>query len=414
MYPLPRRLPAVPALLCVVALLFTAAGCGTDSEPTGSRTTGSADTADSGGKGAPPKAPTGSLTWEFEHIADFSGELTDVAVLAEDDIWAVGTENNGESNAHLLHYDGTQWKREPLPEALGTTDYPPVLEQVGEEALWLRPQRYEEGTGVNPWARWDGTRWSAVPNPPPGTVGDFEAAGPDDIWALDGEQTAQHWDGSHWTTTRLPYDASDLAVVGPDDVWAVGSRSTGPGTELSGERYSQPASMHWDGTSWKSVETPQARFEEPIPPEPSAGLGQVFALDSGEVRAYGNNTFNHGEVENEPADEYIRLRWDGSKWVEQEPAPGGCTLRTPVGQDEEGLFLDGNWYLTDEGRCMKIKRHRLPLSTGARKGSNQSLWLKEIHRVPGTDEWLGAGHVQVNQSGDPFGAPVVVRLKRGG
>lgn len=55
-----------------------------------------------------------------------------------------------------------------------------------------------------------------------------------------------------------------------------------------------------------------------------------------------------------------------------------------------------------------------PLSTGARKGSNQSLWLEEIHRVPGTGEWLGAGHVQVNQSGDPFGAPVVVRLKRGG
>ncbi|MEV0373364.1 hypothetical protein AB0I10_26725 [Streptomyces sp. NPDC050636] len=400
MYPLPRRLAAIPALLCVVALLLTAAGCGTDSDPTGSRS-------------------TGSLTWEFEHIADFRGTLTDVAVLAEDDIWAVGTETDGGSNTHLLHYDGRQWKREPLPEALGTTDYPPLLEEVGEETLWLRPRPYKEVTGVNPWARWDGTRWSAVPNPPPGKVGDFraadfEAAGPDDIWALDGEQTAQHWDGTHWTATRLPYGASDLAVVGPDDVWAVGSRSTGPGTELSGERYSQPASMHWDGTSWKSVETPQARFEEPIPPEPSAGLDQVFALDSGEVRAYGNNTFNHGEVEDEPADEHIRLRWDGSKWDEQKPAPGECAQRTPVGQDDEGLFLNGNWYLTDDGRCVKIKRHRLPLSTGARKGSNQQLWLEEIHRVPGTDEWLGAGHVQVNQSGDPFGAPVVVRLKRGG
>ncbi|MFE7795046.1 hypothetical protein [Streptomyces sp. NPDC057460] len=401
--------------VAVLATVLTAAGCGTDDEPTGSRTTGSADTADAGGKDAPPKAPASALTWEFEHIADFSGDLTDVAVLAEDDIWAVGTENNGKANAHLLHYDGTQWKREPLPETLRTTDYPPVLEEVGEEVLWLRPQTYEVGAGVTPWARWDGTRWSAVPNPPPGNVGDFEAAGPDDIWALNGEQTAVHWDGARWNTTRLPYGTSDLAVVGPDDVWAVGSRSTGPGTELGyGERYSQPVSMHWDGTFWKSVKTPQARFEEPIPPEPSAGLGQVFALDSGEVRAYGNNSFNHGEVENEPADEFIRLRWDGSKWVEQEPAPGGCALRTPVDQDDEGLFLDGNWYLTDDGRCVKIKRHRLPLSTGARKGSNQSLWLKEIHRVPGTDEWLGAGHVQVNQSGDPFGAPVVVRLKRGG
>ncbi|MEW1926488.1 hypothetical protein [Streptomyces sp. NPDC088360] len=396
--------------VAVLVTVFTAAGCGTDSEPTGSGATGS-----TGADGKDGRAK-GSLTWEFEHIADFSGELTDVAVLAEDDIWAVGTENNGASDARLLHYDGTRWKREPLPEALGAGVYPPLLEEVGDKALWLRPQSSEDATAASRWARWDGTRWSTLSSPPPGNAGELHASGPDDVWALDGEQSAQHWDGTRWTTTRLPHTVSDLAVVGPDDVWAVGSRSTGPGTELgdSGEKYSQPASMHWDGTSWKAVDTPQARFEEPVPPEPSAGLGQVFALDSGEVRAYGSNSFNHGEVENEPADEFIRLRWDGSKWVEQEDVPGGCALRTPMGQDERGLFLDGNWYVTDDGRCVKIKRHRLPLSTGARKGSDQSLWLKEIHRVPGTDQWLGAGHVQVNQSGDPFGAPVVVRLKRGG
>ncbi|MET9904442.1 hypothetical protein [Streptomyces sp. NPDC006446] len=403
-------------VLAVLAGVVAAGGCGGGAEPGGADTAGSAGATDSAGKDSSPQASAGSLTWEFEYIGKFSGRFTDVAVLADDDIWAVGTANNGQANAHLLHYDGTQWEREPLPEALGTSDYPPILHEVGTESLWLQPQpqAYEED-GLNSWAQWDGTRWSAVPNPPPGNVGDFEAKGPDDVWALTDERAARHWDGTRWTTTRLPYGASDLAVVGRDDVWAVGSRSTGPGTELgSGERYSQPASMHWDGASWKPVETPQARFEEPIPPEPSAGLGQVFALAGGEVRAYGNNSFNHGEVENEPADEFIRLRWDGSQWVEQEPAPGGCALRTPVGQDDKGLFLNGNWYLTDDGRCVKIKRHRLPLSTGARKGSNQSLWLEDIHRVPGTDEWLGAGHIQVNQSGAPFDAPVVVRLRSGG
>ncbi|MGW6060519.1 hypothetical protein [Streptomyces sp. NPDC055189] len=390
------------AAFAALATALTAAGCGTKSE-------------DSAGKDEGPKGSAGSLAWQFEHIADFSGEFADVAVLAGDDIWAVGTENNGKSNAHLLHYDGKQWKREPLPEALGSTAYPPKLEEIGEEELWLRPQGPQDPAAVNRWAKWDGTRWSTVQNPPPGNPGDFEAASADDVWAKTAERTAQHWDGTRWTATRLPYEAADLAVVGPDDVWAVGSRSTGPGTEMEGgEKYGQPASMHWDGTSWKVVDTPQARFEEPLPPEPDAGLGQVFALDDGEVRAYGTNSFNHGEVEPEPADEFIRLRWDGSKWARQKEAPGGCALRTPVGQDGKGLFLDGNWYLTDAGRCVKIKRERLPVSSGARKASNQSLWLEEIHRVPGTDDWLGAGHVQVNQSGDPFGAPVVVRLKRGG
>ncbi|MEV5612760.1 hypothetical protein [Streptomyces sp. NPDC052225] len=389
-----------------LAAVLTLAGCGSGSGPQPR----------AGGTASSPKAPGSALSWDFAHIADFHGEISDLAVLAEDDVWAVANENSVQgADPYLLHFDGARWRREELPDALGATDHPPEFEEIGDRALWLRPRAAQAGGGPRAWAQWDGSRWSAVPDPPPDTAGDLEATAPDDIWALTAEQTARHWDGARWTSYQLPYPASDLAVVGPDDVWAVGSRSTGPGTELGyGERYAQPASTHWDGSAWASVEAPTARFEKPVPPEPSAGLGQVVALDGGEVRAYGINSFNHGEVEPEPSDEHIRLRWDGTRWADQEPAPGQCALRTPVGQDADGLFLDGNWYLTDDGRCVKITRHRLPLSTGARKGSNQSLWLTEIHRVPGTDEWLGAGHVQVNQSGDPFNAPVVVRLKRRG
>jgi hypothetical protein len=407
------------AVALLVAVLTTA-GCGVDLEPTGSTTAGSAV------KGARPKGPAPSLTWKFARIADFHGKYTDIAVLAEDDVWVVGREMD--TTPRLLHYDGRQWRREPLPEALGTVHRPPALEEIGD-SVWLRPQAGDEDTGVRHWATWDGARWSAVPNPPPRTPGGedlalwsltrddryVDAAGPDEIWVLDGERTAQHWDGTRWTTTRLPYRTTDLAVVKPDDVWAVGSRSTGPGTELSsGDRYRQPASMHWDGTSWEPVDTPQAHFEEPLPPSPFAELERAYVLDSGEVRAYGTNSYTVGEVDDEPPIGHIRLRWDGSQWVEQKPAPGGCALRRPVGQDHGGLFLDGNRYLTDDGRCVKIKHPRLPLSTGAREKSRQSLWLEELHQVPGTDEWMGAGHVDVNQAGAPFPAPVVVRLTRGG
>ncbi|MGD6750762.1 hypothetical protein [Streptomyces sp. BH105] len=400
---------AVRAVLAVS--LLAVAGCGTP---------GGQAKAPDGPSPAPSTAEQAALSWKFQHIADFNGELTDVAVLAEDDIWAAGAENDGSYSPLLLHYDGRRWSREPLPEALGDGEgYPPTLEEVGDKTLWMRSNPRRGGVpqadaSAAKWVRWGGTRWSPVPNPPPGAAADLDAASPDDIWTLTGEQTAAHWDGMRWTTTRLPYRVVDLAVAGPDDVWAVGSRSTGPGTEtVHGEAYAQPASAHWDGTSWKPVDTPRARFEEPVPPEPGAGLTRVVALEGGEVRAYGINSFNHGEVEPEPQDEYIRLRRDGAKWAAQDPAPGQCEQRLPVGQDEGGLFLDGNWYLTDDNRCVKIKRQRLPLSTGARKASNQQLWLKEIHRVPGTDAWIGAGKVEVMQSGDPFGAPVVVRLERG-
>ncbi|MER5441260.1 hypothetical protein [Streptomyces sp. NPDC002790] len=399
-----RRGAAVCAAF--VASLLAVAGCGT-----------------SGGQAkapAPSKAHETELSWKFEHIADFNGELTDVAALAEDDIWATGAENDGSYSPLLLHYDGERWSREPFPDALGTGEgYPPVLEEFGDKTVWMRssPRRDgvpQEDTAAAKWAQWDGDRWSPVPNPPPGAASDLDAASPDDIWALTGEQTAAHWDGARWTTTRLPYKVGDLAVVGPDDVWAVGFRATGPGTKTAhGESYDQPASAHWDGTSWKPVDTPLARFEEPIPTEPAARLTRVVALEGGEVRAYGINSFNHGEGEPEPEDQYIRLRRDGVKWVDQKPDPGQCELRVPLAQGKGGLFLDGNWYLTDDNRCVKIERRRLPQSTGARKTSNQGLWLNEIYRIPGTDEWLGAGKVEVSQSGGPFNAPVVVRLERG-
>ncbi|MFE1953078.1 hypothetical protein ACFW9D_21720 [Streptomyces sp. NPDC059524] len=384
-------------------------------------------TACDGGTAAPRRSPgaeRASVTWEFAHVAPFRGRYADLAVLAEDDIWAVGVEHNSTSGGQLWHYDGKKWSRQKLPEALGASENPPALEEVGDGVVWLRPNAYapayglvqEPPTGPNHWARWDGTRWSSVPAPPPGAIADFEAAGPDDIWVLDGTRVARHWDGGRWTSTRLPLDTTDLAVAGPGDAWAVGSRGSGPGTEAHGDgTYSQPASAHWDGTAWKPVETPQARFAEPLPPEAGASLDGVVALGGGEIRAHGVNTFNHGEVENEPGDQYLRLRWTGTAWSAVPPAPGGCALRVPVGRDDEGgLLLDGNWYLTRGGRCLKITRDRLPLSSGARRTSHQSLWLLEVHRAPGTDTWYGAGHVQVNQSGDPFGAPVVVRLKRRG
>ncbi|GDY63342.1 hypothetical protein AQJ43_03105 [Streptomyces avermitilis] len=77
-----------------------------------------------------------------------------------------------------------------------------------------------------------------------------------------------------------------------------------------------------------------------------------------------------------------------------------------------GLFLDGNWYLAADGTCVKIKRPRLTDKDGARPSSAQLLWLTSVIPFPGTDTVLGAGHVQVNQAGDPMEKAVVVPLRR--
>ncbi|SDK75619.1 hypothetical protein [Streptomyces indicus] len=389
-----RHAGAVVALTGLLAL----AGCG------------------AGGGTPDPKAKTpdkAPLTWTFDHIAEGSGRITDLAALAPDDIWAVAAGNAASAPARLLHYDGGRWRSDPLPEALARTQYPPRLEQLGEDTVWLRTEAVETNPTGNAWLTWDGTRWSPVANPPTGLVGDIEATGPEDIWAVGADRrSVRHWDGTRWSSHRVPHTVEDLAVAGPDDVWTAGYRTTGPGTEaVHGEPYDQPATAHWDGAAFTSVETPQYRFPDPVPPEPGAGLQMLFVRGDGEVRAFGTHSYNHGEVENEPGDESVRLRWDGTRWRDLPPEQGGCADRPPVLDEGKGLVLDGNWYVTDAGTCVKIKRERLPGSTGARAGSKQSLWLESVLRVPGTDTVIGAGHVQVNQSGAPFSAPVVVRLE---
>ncbi|MGP3950808.1 hypothetical protein [Streptomyces sp. 7N604] len=91
--------------------------------------------------------------------------------------------------------------------------------------------------------------------------------------------------------------------------------------------------------SWKLVRTPECHFPDPVPPEPGAYLSDVVALPGDVVRAYGEHTFNHGEVDNEPADEYIRLDWNGTRWTKQPDAKGDCAGRVPAVRDGERVLL---------------------------------------------------------------------------
>ena len=80
---------------------------------------------------------------------------------------------------------------------------------------------------------WDGTAWSLVPSPTPGSSGelvDVETVDGNDAWAIgnsDAGSFGLHWDGRNWTLSPVPHDIytlRDLAITGPNRVWAVGWR----------------------------------------------------------------------------------------------------------------------------------------------------------------------------------------------
>ena len=136
-------------------------------------------------------------------------------------------------------------------------------------------------SGTNAWAvgssrtatsrtsliqRWNGTSWTIVSSPNPGTLGNsllgVEAAGPNDIWAVGWKNSGNglqslllHYDGTGWTEAApVPKVGTGdnvltgVSVVGNDDVWATGYYVE--------DTHYKTLTLHYNGTTWSHVPSP--------------------------------------------------------------------------------------------------------------------------------------------------------------
>ncbi|MCM2578396.1 hypothetical protein [Streptomyces meridianus] len=400
------RSRSTAAALGVLAVLVMA-GCGTD------RAASDGDGRPTGGSSSPGSSAKGPR-WAYADVAgDKRGRFLDVTAPAADDMWATAAFDSGagsrSGDQRLFHYDGRSWRQQDMPRELDGGVYSTRLASSGPDDVWLIG--HGVGTGHQSrlhMARWDGSRWQRVPSKLTGRLKDVLVFGPDDVWVLAGEE-AQHWDGRRWSDRPLPANASSMAGTSGDDVWAVGHRTTGPG--LGEDQYSQPAAMHWDGRDWKVVDTPVFRFPDPQPPEASASLDRVLALPGGKALAYGDLSFNHGEMENEPQDRSFTLRWDGERWVDVTDDAPSCPKGRDAAPDGHGGLIHLNrWHLTGDGDCRRTAWSELPATGDITRQAQQSLWFARIVPVPGNRKLLGVGHMQVNQSGNPLSRPLIATL----
>ena len=184
---------------------------------------------------------------------------------ASNNVWAVGYSGvSGRYSTLIERWNGTQWRVVTSPNADTTGDN--VLTSV--DAL----------SGTNAWAvgfsrtdtsrksliqRWNGTSWTIVSSPDPGTIGNsllgVEAAGPNDIWAIGWKNSGDglrslllHYDGTAWTEgAAVPKVGTGdnvltgISVVSNDDVWATGYY-------VDGTQY-KTLTLHYDGTTWSHV-----------------------------------------------------------------------------------------------------------------------------------------------------------------
>lgn len=181
-----------------------------------------------------------------------------------------------------------------------------------ERDIWAVGQQAgadgEKSTTVT--AHWNGTEWRVVPSPngpdtPTSKNNLYAVSGSSasDVWAVgayaqDGahfKALAMHWDGSTWSIVPTPNPGAldntfnDVSALAPDDVWAVGSY-------LASEHVdAHMMIMHWDGRAWSQVATPNASTHN---------LLAVRAVSRNDVWAAGTQV----------------LHWSGRKWnIEDTP-----------------------------------------------------------------------------------------------
>ena len=255
--------------------------------------------------------------------------LTRAAAVGTDDVWAVGYSRtpgfSGISQTLVEHWDGQDWTVVPSPNPQPPGDYEFSNELfgiavVGEDDIWAVGQTYDFTDGTSLIIHWDGQEWSVVDNPHPGNHGvlyGVSAIATDDVWAVgnsyfDGLQQSvvEHWDGQEWSVIPSanvgPFLNTFLNIwaTSTTDIWAVGYHLAVFGFS---EVY-QTSMIHWDGEEWTVSPTPDQN-------QLNNYLWDVVGLSGSDAWAVG--FFDTGtELQT------MIQHWDGGDWTIV-PSPNG-------------------------------------------------------------------------------------------
>jgi hypothetical protein len=284
----------------------------------------------------------------------FNSSIFAASASSPTDIWAVGNST--------MHFNGTKWTAFPAPLINGelTADLQGVVDISSTEAWAIG----NVTLGANPGQiieKWNGTKWSLFPNPTllPNSQGDLFAmtsTSATDIWAV-GNLVQQviggavsynlfeHWDGKSWTPTFINDTEGFVGLTGvsadaTNDAWAVGDAG------------SSTLAIHWNGTNWAAVATPENLGEGPNQ------LNAVVALAPDNAWAVGYSTPG---LAGQSATLTLILHWDGTTWsIVPSPNVGPNTNRLLgiTANSADDIYAFGSNFTADgSGNQMTLLLH---------------------------------------------------------
>ena len=244
-------------------------------------------------------------------------------------------------------------------------------------------------------------------------VRDIVAISPNDVWAVgnyinansDSYAFSMHWNGSTWTEIPTPQpspcaDCTNVTLwavdaLGPNDVWACGDMYVqGP----AGFPGSHMLVMHWDGSSWMVMNTPLLDGGGDI-------LFGVEAIASNDVWFFGDSLQQPGP------DLAIALHYNGSTF-ELQPVP---SVNPTIGGFGEGNGLRAGSALApndiwavgaaSDGDSMPAGYSQIQHWNGSTwqnvPGPTPGVWhdLNAVVAIAPDDVWVGGEYIDTSYHG---------------
>ena len=284
-----------------------------------------------------------------------TAELYGVDAIAADDAWAVGGHFDPavqRTVPHALMWDGVGWTRAdvPFPASSQGTPLLAVSGSAPDDVWAVGTKTIPNNLSRTFASHWDGTAWTTVPTPNAGTprtgvLRGVVAIAADDAWAV-GSTSGQggpertlvlHWDGTAWSVVPSPNKGpwpnalADVSAFSENDVWAVGSWFTKAFVTRS-------LTVRWDGSSWHRVSSPS-------PGERDVGLSGVAAVSPSDAWAVGGRGLRA-----------LTERWDGTAWsVVPSPNPSpNAGLSDVVAIAAGEVWAAGSWIDVGQERVATV------------------------------------------------------------
>jgi hypothetical protein len=266
-------------------------------------------------------------------------DLNGVVARSPNDAWAVGHYDvAGRWKTLTMHWDGSEWAVVGSPSPDPVINVLSAVTDSPSGALWTVGQGGATGSLA---LQWNGASWERAQSDNAGTgenvLNAISVRSADDIWAVGHAQLrslTMHYDGSAWTIVPSPdlefgVRLEDVVAIAPNDAWAVG---WSPVDQALDHR---SVAMHWDGTEWSILPTPQPG---------GAYVDQLRAVDAaGPNDVWATGTYQDAQTNYHS----LILHWDGTEWS---VVPHNCdTLRGLTGITV--LSATDVWAVGDSTTC---------------------------------------------------------------